>query len=190
MEIPIDPNLLIEEEVVMPFEFEEYEDEVKFKEQIRLWHEEYGSIFTIEVNEVMFFFRALTRGEMNLALEVYKDDYERTEFICKTCVIEPLIEDYTLDIFAGVPEMLCRSILEESGFTDAQIVRIMIAKWEKKMEDVESQLPLIIKEAFSDIPLAEIESWSMAKTAEYYVKAKWLLENLRGMKLVSGDEEV
>ena len=46
----------------------------------------------------------------------------------------------------------------------------MIARWEKHMEEVENQLPLVIKEAFQDIPLSEIESWTMAKTAEYYVK--------------------
>lgn len=61
----------------------------------------------------------------------------------------------------------------------------MIARWEKHMEDSENQLPLVIKEAFQDIPLSEIESWPMAKTAEYYVKAKWLLENLRGLQLVN-----
>lgn len=138
-----------------------------------------------EISDVLFFFRALSKEELKIAQEVYNDDYERTEYICKTCVIEPIIEDYSLDIFAGVPEVLCRSILEESGYTKAQKVKIMIARWEKHMEDSENQLPLVIKEAFQDIPLSEIESWPMAKTAEYYVKAKWLLENLRGLQLVN-----
>lgn len=184
----LDPNLLEDKVDELPFEFENYEDEVAFKEQLRQWHEEYGSIFMTEINEVMFFFRALTRKEMELAKEVYKDDYERTEYICKVCVIEPQIDDYSLDIFAGVPEVLCRAILDESGYIDTQKVQIMIAQWEKKMENVENQLPLVIKEVFTDLSLEEIESWSMAKTTEYYVKAKWVMENLRQMKLGSPDD--
>lgn len=181
----IDPNLLNDKVEELPIEFETYEEEVYFKEQLRVCHEEHGHIYMQEISDVLFFFRALSKEELKIAQEVYNDDYERTEYICKTCVIEPIIEDYSLDIFAGVPEVLCRSILEESGYTKAQKVKIMIARWEKHMEDSENQLPLVIKEAFQDIPLSEIESWPMAKTAEYYVKAKWLLENLRGLQLVN-----
>ncbi|MES9681821.1 tail chaperonin [Gottfriedia acidiceleris] len=184
----IDPNLIEDKIEELPIEFESYEDEVEFKEQLRIWHEMYGHIFMTEINEVMFFFRALSKKEMEIAQEVYKDDYERTEYICKVCVIEPVIEDYSLDIFAGIPEILCKAILDESGYTDAQKIKIMIAKWEKYIENVENQLPLVIKEAFHDISLSEIESWPMSKMTEYYVKAKWVLENLRGLQLVSKDE--
>lgn len=184
----IDPSLLEDKIEELPLEFETYEEEVAFKEQLRIWHEIHGHIFMTEINEVIFFFRALTKKEMEIAQTVYKDDYERTEYICKACVIEPLIDDYSLDIFAGIPEILCRVILEESGYTDAQKVKIMIAKWEKYMENVENQLPLVIKEAFQEIPLNEIESWPMSKMTEHYVKAKWVLENLRGLQLVSQDE--
>lgn len=184
----IDPSLLEDKVEDMPFDFDSYEEEVAFKEQLRYWTEEYGHIFTIEINEELFFFRALAQNEMKIAREVYNDDYERTEYICKTCVIYPEVDDYSLEIFAGIPEILCGEILKESGYADAQKVKIMIARWEKEMENVENQLPLVIKEAFHDIPLEVIESWPMAKMTEYYVKAKWLLENLRGLSLVSGDE--
>lgn len=184
----IDPSLLEDKIEDLPLEFDSYEDELVFKEQLRIWSAEYGSIFLTELNEVMFFFRALTKKELEIAQNTIHDDYERAEFICKTCVIEPTIDDYSLDIFAGIPEILCRVILDESGYTNAQKVKIMIAKWEKKMEETENQLPLVIKEAFHDLSLEEIESWPMEKITEYYVKAKWLLENLRGLSLVSEDE--
>lgn len=190
MNMPIDPNLVQDELDEIPFEFESYEDELNFKEQLRIWHEQYGNIFTIEINEVSFFFRSLTKKEMDIAKEIYKDEYERTEYICKTCVIEPLIDDYSLDIFAGIPEILCGKILEESGYTNLNKIQSMISRWERKLEDVENQLPLVIKEAFSDLPLEEIESWPMEKTTEYYVKAKWILENLRGMELVSSEDNI
>lgn len=187
----VDPRLIEDDKIDdLPFEFENYEDEVAFKEQLRQWHELHGHIYLTEINGVYFFFRTLTKGEMDIAQEAYTDDYDRTEYICKICVIEPLIDDYSLDIFAGVPEALCRIILDQSGFSDAKTIQVMIAKWERKMESVENQLPLIIKEAFPDIPLKEIESWPMSQLTEYYVKAKWLLENIRGLQLVStGGEE-
>jgi len=185
----VDPSLLVEDIAEeLPFEFETYEDEVAFKEQLRLWHEEYGSIYSTEINDIIFFFRALTRKELAIAKNVYKDDYERTEYICKTCVVEPEIEEYSLEIFAGIPEMLCVEILAESVFSDPMKVKMMIAKWEKELESVENQLPLVIKEAFPDLSLEEIEGWPMGKVAEYYVKARWLLENIRGLQLVSNSE--
>lgn len=185
----IDPRLLEDDKLEeLPFEFDNYEDEVAFKEQLRQWHEFFGHIYMTEVNDVTFFFRTLTKGEMDIAQEAYTDDYDRTEYICKMCVIEPVIDDYSLEIFAGVPEALCRAILEESGFTDSNKISVMIAKWEKHMEEVQNQLPLVIKEAFPDIPLEQIESWPMTKLTEYYVKAKWLLENIRGLTLTSTNE--
>ena len=36
-----------------------------------------------EINDVIFFFRALSKEELKIAQEVYNDDFERTEYICK-----------------------------------------------------------------------------------------------------------
>lgn len=184
----IDPSLLNDKVEELPFDFENYEDELAFRDQLREWHSMYGNIYSTEINEVVFFFRTLSKKELETAQELYTDDYNRTEYICKSCVIEPQIDDYALDIYAGIPEVLCREILAESGFTDGQKVKIMIARWEQYMSNVENQLPLVIKEAFHDIPLEEIESWPMSKITEYYVKAKWVLENFRGINLVSENE--
>ena len=184
----IDPSLLNDKVEELPFDFENYEDELAFRDQLREWNQLYGNIYSTEVNEVVFFFRTLSKKELEIAQELYTDDYNRTEFICKSCVIEPQIDDYALDIYAGIPEVLCREILAESGFTDGQKVKIMIARWEQYMSNVENQLPLVIKEAFHDIPLEEIESWPMSKITEYYVKAKWVLENFRGISLVNENE--
>lgn len=184
----MDPRLLDDKVEELPFEFSSYEDEVAFKEQLREWHEEYGAIYSTEINNVVFFFRTVSKSEMKIAQELYTDDYDRTEYICKKCVIEPQIDDYSLEIYAGVPEVLCREILAESGFTDGQKVKVMIARWEREMQNVENQLPLVIKEAFQDIPLEEIESWPISKMTEYYVKAKWVLETFRGVSLVNENE--
>lgn len=184
----MDPSLLNDKVEELPFAFDDYASEVSFREQLREWHEIFGSIYSVEINEVIFFFRTLSKNELDIAQELYDDDYNRTEYICKACVIEPEIEDYSLDIYAGIPEVLCREILSCSGFTDEKKVKAMIAQWEKHMTNVEHQLPLVIKEAFHDIPLDEIESWPMSKMCEYYVKAKWVLENFRGITLTNANE--
>ncbi|MGL4820708.1 MAG: tail chaperonin [Bacilli bacterium] len=176
---------LIDRVEELPFEFNDAEAEQAFKEYLVEWTKEYGSIYFKEINEVYFIYRNLKQDELKMAREALKDDYDRAEFICKQCVLEPIIEDYSIDIYAGVPESLCGAILETSGFANESVVKQHLDYWEAELTKVENQLPLVIKEVFTDIPLEEIESWNMEKLAEYYVKAKWLLENLRGITLKS-----
>jgi hypothetical protein len=106
------------------------------------------------------------------------------------CVLEPIIEDYSLEIYAGVPDSLCILILEESGFTtDASKINRLIAEYEGQLNQVDNRIPCIIKEVFQDVSFEEIENWPLEKTLYYYTRAKWILQNLRGLELLS-DEEI
>lgn len=186
----IDPALLVDDRVAeLPIEFETYEDELKFRSQLLAWTQEYGSIYLVEVNDIVFIYRTLRRSEWKMAKDVYDDVFEQAEFIVQQCVLEPIIEDYSSEIYAGIPESLCSNILADSGYADPSKLEILMAKWEKEMENIDNQIPIVIKEAFQDIPLAEIESWQNEKLCEYFVKAKWLLKTLRGIELTNGEEE-
>ncbi|MEK1829056.1 hypothetical protein AAAC51_07855 [Priestia megaterium] len=66
MDLTLDPRLIDDKVEELPFEFESYEDEVAFKSELREWHEEYGSIYTVEINEINFFFRHLTKKKWQL----------------------------------------------------------------------------------------------------------------------------
>lgn len=186
----INPALLVDDRVTeLPIEFESYEEELRFRSQLLAWAQEYGSIYLVEINDIVFIYRTLRRSEWKLAKDIYDDVYEQAEFIVKQCVLEPIIEDYSTDIYAGIPESLCSNILADSGYADPSKLEIQIAKWEKEMENIDNQIPIVIKEAFQDIPLAEIESWPNEKLSEYFVKAKWLLKTLRGIELTNGEDE-
>lgn len=173
-----------------PLEFDTKEQEVAFKRQVEEWHKEFGEIYTAEANETVFVFRGLSPAELKKANKLYQDDLERAEYICRMCVLEPIIEDYSLEIYAGVPDSLCILILEESGFTtDASKINRLIAEYEGQLNQVDNRIPCIIKEVFQDVPFEEIENWPLEKTLYYYTRAQWILENLRGIKLLS-DEEI
>lgn len=172
-----------------PIEFTSKEDEVAFKRQVEEWDKEYGTIYTVDIKDHIFVFRGVTYAEMKRATKLYEDEKEREEYICRMCVLEPVIDDYSLEIFAGVPSILANHILVESGYSDdASKINMLMHEKEQEMENVMNQIPCVIKEAFQDLSLEEIENWPMEKTIEYYVRAKWLLQNLRGMELVSQDE--
>jgi hypothetical protein len=183
-ELTVNPNELIEEKYEWPFEFETYEDELQFKEQVAAWQGEFGSVYTIEINEVFFIFRELTLGEWKRIENAYEDELEQKEQVCKTAVLYPVIEDYSIGLFAGVPELLALSICTESCLTeDTSKQEFLKKKWMYKVEtQVDMQIPLMIKEAFQDIPIETIESWPMSKLIEYYAKARYILSRYRGIK--------
>lgn len=91
-------------------------------------------------------------------------------------------------MYAGVPEVLAENILRESGFTlTIEEFDSKLAKYERDMGTLDNQIPCVIKEAFPDISLEEIENWQFEKTLDYYAKAKWVLSALRGVELERED---
>ena len=155
------------------------EERQMFREQLEKWKEKYGPIYVTEIRDQVFIWRLLTRKEHKLALELYEDDLERNEFVCRRCVLEPEIEDYSSDIYAGIPDLLAHEILTQSGFMDANHLKQMMREYDQEMEIFENQIPCVIKEAFPDIPMEEIESWPWPKTLWYFSRAKFVLSHLR-----------
>lgn len=173
-----------------PLVFETPEQEQAFKLQVEEWYAEFGEIYTTELNEVVFVFRGLSLAELRRANKLYEDAHDRAEYICRMCVLSPFIEDYSLEIYAGIPDVLCQTILDESGYgEDASKINALIYKSEQEMEQAENRIPLIIKEVFQDIPLEAIENFPIEKLIYYYSRAKWTLENLRGITLTNGEDE-
>lgn len=173
-----------------PLEFPTKEAEMAFKQQVEIWYEEYGEIYTAEVNDTIFIFRGVSKAEFDKSFKLYPDPQDREEYICRTCVLEPHIEDYSLEIFAGIPGVLCQMILEESGYTsDPTKVNMLIKEYEDELSNPQQRIPLIIKEVFQEYTLEEIEHWPLERTIYYYTRANWVLQNLRGVILMSEEEE-
>lgn len=159
----------------------EFTDEERqmFKKQLEKWKEQYGQIFVTEIKDQAFIWRLLTRKEFKMAQELYDDPYEQNEFVCRKCVLQPQIEDYSVDIYAGIPDLLAHQILSASGFLDANELKNKMRMYDAEMNLFDHQIPCIIKEAFPDIDLEEIESWTWDKTLWYLSRAKFVLTTLR-----------
>lgn len=164
-------------------------------EQIILqWKEMYGEVFSTQVGEHDFYFRLLTYNEYSTIKEKAQDEVEADEMICSLCVIDPTIEDWSEQIFAGYTDTLARLIKEESliiskanGEGD---VRDMI---EQGMEEIESsfmmQLPVIIAKAFPQYRIEELEKFTLRKQIDLYVKAAWAIKQFDDIDLEFKDDE-
>lgn len=157
----------------------------EFKLQIEAWKDQYyGAVYVTEIGDIPYVWRGLSRAEFKRANEYYTDDFERAEFVCRQCVLYPEVTDYSLEIFAGVPETLTEDILRESGFTlTVKQLDQKIMEYDQEMLTFDNQISCIIKEAFPEIGLEAIESWQFEKVLWYYARAKWTLESIRGVKM-------
>jgi hypothetical protein len=161
------------------------EEQEIFKRQIESWKDEYyGAVYVTQIEDYEFIWRGLTKAEFKKANEYYEDLYDRAEYVSRICVLFPEIEDWGVDMFAGIPETLAENILRESGFTlSSQEIDRKMAQYEQQMQTFDNQIVCVIKEAFPDIQLDEIEYWQFDKILWYYARAKWTLETLRGVSL-------
>lgn len=172
-------------------EITEEQEQRAFEQQLEQWRKEYFSIYMTEVSDIHFVWRGLSRTEFRVAMDMYEDDYDRAEYVCSLCVLEPIIEDYSAEIYGGIPETLAELILEESGFTkDANKLNQLMKIHQREMMSFENQVSCIIKEVFNEYTIEEIENWTLEKTMWYYSRAEWTLKNLRGIELEMEDDGV
>lgn len=173
------------------FEEELTEEEIQLEadRQLEAWRLEYRAVFMTEIEGVQIIWRGLSRGEFRKIVATYDDEFERAEHVTRLCVLDPQIEDWSNEIYAGVPEILAQNILRESGFSedDTKIERL-IAEYDAEMQSFDNQVSCIIKEAFSDISLEEIENWPLEKTMWYFSRAKWSLATFRQLTLEKEEE--
>lgn len=157
------------------------------------WKNEYWNIYYIEMLGEEFLFRELSRAEYKRGIRLYKEDPTTLEeYVCSICVLEPEGYDFS-NCVAGIPSVLSDFILLESGFSeDTGKLAGYMNKYRKEMETLDNQMACIIKEAFSDLSIEEIENWSMEKTIWYYSRSEYIL-SLRGIDLaieVAGDKTI
>lgn len=167
--------------------FDEIELE-EIKKQIEGWKDKYGSIYMTEFeDESTFIWRALSKREFDKATEYYEDIYDRAEYVCRLCVLDPPVSeiDYGNDMIAGIPEVLTENILKQSGFAgNGETVSSLVAKYEAEMTTFDNQIACIVVEAFHNLDIETVESWPLEKMLWHYSRAKWILETLRGIELV------
>lgn len=163
--------------------------EQEFKLQLEQWREQYHAIYISEINDIEFIWRGLSRAEYRKAIEWYDDDYERAEYVCRLCILDPEVIDWASEIPAGIPETLTQHILEESGFTETSRKVIELRNmYDAEMNKFENQVSCMIREVYDEFTLDEIENWPIEKTMWYFSRAKWVLTTLRGVALEEEEE--
>lgn len=155
--------------------------------------DKYWNIYrtTIEDGKV-FIWRELSRGEWNRAVSRFPDDLEREDYILKVCMLSPDPSSFDYENSkAGIITTIVQQILDESGFGLASTNKIeyLTEKFDEEMNTFQHQVSCIITEAFPNLDLEEVEFWPLEKTLWYYSRAKYKLESLRQIELVSSSEE-
>lgn len=171
-------------------EDQELEVREELKEQLREWKKQYQGVYMTNIDDIIFVWRGLTRAEYREALALYDDDYERAEYVCEVCVLDPADVDYTTDIYAGIPDTLAAEILTESGFgTDDSKIKSLTREYDEEMNRFDNQISCVIKEVFTEFTMDDIDNFSMEKTLWYFARAKWILKTLRGIELTEEGEK-
>lgn len=155
---------------------------VDFNEIIARYSEVYDVIHHTQICEQDFVYRVLGRKEFNRILTLELSDMEKEDMICQTCLLYP--EEYDLDeCEAGIPSLLCETILENSFLDGIDSTLRLITHFEEEMDTVEHQMYCIISEAFPNYTLDEIESWNNIRFCKMFTRAQWKLSNLRGVEI-------
>lgn len=143
--------------------------------------EKYRNVFVHQIENEVFVYRTLGRGEYK---EILTDervtDMEKEEVICEACLLWPEEYDFQ-DCDAGLPTALSEIIIKNSMLDSVESRKAVLDYYRNEMFDLDNQISCIINEAFPQNDIEEIEQWDVEKTTKYLSRAEWKLHNLRGI---------
>lgn len=106
------------------------------------------------------------------------------EKVAELCVLDPILEDWSNESYAGFANTLARVILEESletskpGFKGNYIQNVINEEYIKVQNSFEKQMPAIIIRAFPAYKVEELAKLPLKKQAELYAQATWVLNEI------------
>lgn len=164
------------------------------EELIAEWKREHGEIFVAQVDEYEFIYRLLGFKEYDSMERRAYDTVELDEMICRTCILDPYIEDWQDDIYAGYSSTLGELIREESLITPkadgSSDVKLII---NNKLDELSGkfllQMPLVIKRSFPEYTLKELESMNLKEQTSLYAKSIWMLKQFEGIEMQFSEED-
>ena len=158
------------------------------EEQLLLeWKKAYGYVYYAEISGIDFIYRTVGMKEYLELQQMAEDTLALDELLCAMCVLDPILEDWGGDIYAGFPRMVAKAIREASGLEsegeEIALMEIIEQEKEKVYNKLVYQIPLIIKHCFPELSFVAIEEMSMREQGEYYARALWMLENFENNTL-------
>jgi len=151
--------------------------------QIQQWKAQYEEVYMVTIQDQVFYYRLINREEYEDIVAQELPYGKMQEAVCEVAVLHPVDFDFETG-GAGYAEALCDLILEASGFLGGQI-KELLEEYRKDMQLFDNQVDCIIHEVFPEYRIEEIRRWSAKKTMWYLARAEYVLENLRGVKLVA-----
>ena len=148
------------------------------------WKKEHGHISYTTVDGIDFYFRLIKRNEYETLRKLYSDSLEIDEKIAQLCVLDPTVDDWQEDIYAGFANTLARVILEEStevrrpNSPSNYVQHVVNMEYNKVASSFDKQMPAIILRAFPAYRLEEIENLPMRRQVEIYAQALWVLNEI------------
>lgn len=141
----------------------------------------YGEVYKVNICDIDFYFRLLTRREFSLLNESSEDGFDFEDNISAVCAILPLEFDFAT-CKAGIPAMLSLVILDMSGYGKESELRCL-QEARLLMGQLEYQMDAVIMTAFPQYRDDELENLPKKYHFELFAKAEWALRELRGLVL-------
>lgn len=169
-------------------ENESAEQEWTLEEAILSWKETYGEIHTVHLGGHDFFFRLLSMDEYDTLRQIAGTPEDLEELVVQQALLEPVIEDLTSDIFAGIVTTLAVAILEESMIRERpdgsnNVKRVIDSTVDDISRRLMRQIPLTITQAFPAYKPTEIKEMSLKQQIDLYSEAIWVLTEIQGLEI-------
>lgn len=184
----IDLDAWLTKEEVLNLELESIKD----KNALYELKKEHGDLYVTNVSGIEFIFRLLTLKELELIQDTFNDTSEINEKICSETIINPIIEDWSDEIYAGFPDSLANSIIKASMLQESetnQLIQLLRQNQYKLDNSFFLQIPLIINNTFPYIKVEEVETWALPKQMEWIAKASWVGVNYKGLEAIELDSQ-
>lgn len=157
------------------------------REKIIDLKERYGHVFQVEIEDMVFLFRPLTRREYARILAYTSDRMLQDELVCQTAVVYPEGIDFSA-CEAGIASTLAPYIINESGFGNLQRSHDYFTLYKEAMNSFDMQAEAVIQAAFPSITEEEMKDWTVDKLMRMLAKAEWILREVKGYKHVEFQE--
>lgn len=147
-------------------------------------------LFYIKVVDQDFIVRTITPDEHRIIKDLSMTEYDQEDLITKTAMIYPSGYD-VLAGDAGIPKNISEIVLRLSLLhkeSRLDIIERVQGYSDQLANDIEAQVPVVIKMAFPEFTFDEIERWNMDTKLKNLARAIHSLK-LRGVSIdVSFDE--
>lgn len=137
----------------------------------------------ISISRKDFVFRLITLKEFTQAKMLTSSAEEFNDAICQIALIHPKEFNFAISPIAGASDKCAKHIIDESKILDSKGVIEQLEVARGKLNRFFDQCVLIIKAAFSEYTLDEIQDWNYEKLMDMVAKAEYVLK-LRGHEVV------